>query len=306
MAGPRRGALDGPPADAVAADPLFAPAVPADRIGQDRVVWRDALFERFAGLLTYGSPLDKFAAIWAPVAALSRAAGVFPHGARWLNVWDPTDPVGANLDAYEPDLVYKNAPALPNLPGREKLRPRNIAVAANPVLLLSHVCYLQRLSGHPQPLACCVGDWLLDPTDSMKRLRPLGARAVAVRTVLRLVEVAILVLLLLVLWVVLFRSLIGPMLRPFFGVAASACLNVPPTWSDCGSQVAADVKIWAWASLVLALVVGVVGRYTTTLDAADQRVIDSPFGGRIRTLTGLALSRAWAAAKARRLKRPNP
>ena len=248
MAGPRRGALDGPPANSVAADPLFAPAVPADRIGQDRVVWRDAL-ERFAGLLTYGSPLDKFAAIGAPVAALSRAAGVSPHGARWLNVWDPTDPVGASLDAYEPDLVYKNTRPRCR-PGREKLRPRNIAVAANPVLLLSHVCYLQRLSGHPQPLARCVGDWLLDPTDSMKRLRPLDARAVAVRTVLRLVEVAILVLLLLVLWVVLFRSLIGPMLRPFFGVAASACLNVPPTWSDCGSQVAADVeKIWAWASL---------------------------------------------------------
>ena len=61
---------------------------------------RKQLFARFAGLVTYGSPLDKFAALWPRVVCLNRQVAVFPKECEWLNLYEPTDPVAASLGAF--------------------------------------------------------------------------------------------------------------------------------------------------------------------------------------------------------------
>ena len=87
LAGPPRGEVDGPPLAEVMADVRFAPPIPAGRVGEDVVVYRDQLFAKFHGLLTYGSPLDKFAAIWPPTVAINRHWQAFPPEAIWIRLF---------------------------------------------------------------------------------------------------------------------------------------------------------------------------------------------------------------------------
>lgn len=112
------------------------------------VVYRDRLFERLRGFLTYGSPLDKFAGMWPAYVPLNKDETVFRQGTLWINIFDRTDPVAAALKAYDGTV----------------LSPINYGYAAYPVLLYSHLKYLE-LDDHPryrgkQP-ADCVVDWLL-------------------------------------------------------------------------------------------------------------------------------------------------
>jgi hypothetical protein len=106
-------------------------------LARDAVVYRDRLYSKFAGLFTYGSPLDKFAAIWPARVPINvtEPGLVFAPGrapAEWINVYDPTDPVGGNIDAYgKPDDSCNDI----------VLEPRNFAYAASPLLLYSHLRY---------------------------------------------------------------------------------------------------------------------------------------------------------------------
>ena len=117
---------------------LFGPMCQPIRIGRDLTIYRDKLFAKFKGLLTYGSPLDKFAAIWPPTVALNRDTKVFPKDAIWLNIWDPTDPVSAKLDAFEPERVFDGCNAqrtsISKTENCAALKPINIAYAASPIV----------------------------------------------------------------------------------------------------------------------------------------------------------------------------
>ena len=104
------------------------------------VIKRDALFAKFRGILTYGSPLERFCALWSAMVPINKREDVFisngEWAAEWINVYDPTDPVGTWLKDYDPE------PQPPPRQGRTKLAPHNFPCRASPVLLASHLDYL--------------------------------------------------------------------------------------------------------------------------------------------------------------------
>jgi hypothetical protein len=102
------------------------------------IVERDALFERFRGLLTYGSPLERFSALWSTMVPINKKEDVFRAHAEWVNVYDPTDPVGTWLKDYDPE------PEPPARHGFTKLTPQNFPCRASAVLLASHLDYLNQ------------------------------------------------------------------------------------------------------------------------------------------------------------------
>jgi hypothetical protein len=133
-------------------------------LADDDMVYRDELFKGFRGLLTYGSPLDKFATLWPARVPINVGEAAFTSATEWINIYDPTDPVGASLDAF--DTV--------TLASRPVIQPRNLAYKAHWLLLYSHLCYL-RIARHrlkakakgtsPGPrnqLSDALVDWLLD------------------------------------------------------------------------------------------------------------------------------------------------
>jgi hypothetical protein len=128
----RDGGFGGPARPGVRLGPVNAmvPARPVWLADGD-VVYRDCLFSNFRGLLTYGSPLDKFATIW-PARVPINNEPAFHTDAEWINVYDPTDPVGASLDAFG------NA----SRPAANVIRPDNYGYRAHWALLYSHLCYL--------------------------------------------------------------------------------------------------------------------------------------------------------------------
>lgn len=125
-------------------------------LGPKDVIYRDKLFAKFRGLLTYGSPLDKFAALWpAKVPINVREPGL--DNAEWINVYDATDPVGAHLDAYGTEKESKI-----------KFFPINYGYRAHPILLYSHLKYLQDSDGKLQ-LSDTVLEWVLSGNKFARR-----------------------------------------------------------------------------------------------------------------------------------------
>jgi hypothetical protein len=122
------------------------------------VVFRDKLFENFSGLLTYGCPLDKFAGIWSDRVPINVREPAFAKDAEWINVYDPTDPVSAALDAFRvPSGATTGAGS------RKTLEPQNHAYRAHWLLLLSHIRYMTLRSPRKGPsLADATALWLLD------------------------------------------------------------------------------------------------------------------------------------------------
>lgn len=82
--------------------PQMMPARPT-WLDEKDVINRKELFKKLRGVLTYGSPLDKFAALWPRVVATAddrtNNATVFPN-TEWLNVVAPHDPVAGRLDSF--------------------------------------------------------------------------------------------------------------------------------------------------------------------------------------------------------------
>ncbi len=101
-----------------------------------QLIDRDKLFEKFRGVLTYGSPLERFCALWSAMVPINKQEDAFHSTAEWINVYDPTDPVGTWLDDYDPH------PQPPSRPGHTKLKPHNFPCRASPILLASHLAYL--------------------------------------------------------------------------------------------------------------------------------------------------------------------
>jgi hypothetical protein len=117
-------------------------------LGEFDIANRQRIFERCEGILTYGSPLEKFAAIWPALVALSLEPGVFADDLKWLNVYDPLDPVSGRLAAFIPPV----AGACPFV--------QNLGYCAGWVLLLAHSQYLKRRQDG-KDLATAVVRWLL-------------------------------------------------------------------------------------------------------------------------------------------------
>jgi hypothetical protein len=118
---------------------------------------RLALFERFAGLVTYGSPLDKFAAMWPRIVPLNRQTRAFQEKCEWLNLYDPMDPVGARLDSFAAPGPDPNEPKS----DRKALAPDNVACRALCVFLLSHIYYLTPWRARKKAMVAAITDALV-------------------------------------------------------------------------------------------------------------------------------------------------
>jgi hypothetical protein len=123
-----------------------APARPV-WVADDEVAYRSRIFHHLRGVLTFGSPLEKFAALW-PFRVALALEPAFRDGTEWINVYDPLDPVSGVLRSFDRGGAHCCPP------------PRNVGYASGPVLLLSH---LQYLSAHRarRTLADGVAEWLL-------------------------------------------------------------------------------------------------------------------------------------------------
>ncbi len=130
------------------------PSFPSWR-DKDYILDRRELFKNLRGLLTYGSPLSKFAALWPVIVPLNKDECVFHKDFQWLNVYDPTDPVAGTTKFFHPtnqkcSNTYNAA------------KPRDIPYKANLFHLLSHVEYLTFNKGKKPPLVDIVANWLLE------------------------------------------------------------------------------------------------------------------------------------------------
>lgn len=130
---------------------------------------RKMLFAKFAGLLTYGCPLDKFATLWPRVVPLNLQTAIFPPGCEWVNLYDPTDPVSGALDAFAPPAA-----------GQERgdkdpvaLTPTNAASRAGLAFGLSHIDYFRPRKPGPRSMPNAIVDALVTPG------RPSLAKAAA-------------------------------------------------------------------------------------------------------------------------------
>jgi hypothetical protein len=127
-------------------------------LGARDVLYRDKLFARLGGLLTYGSPLDKFATLFPAIVPLNRDERVFPSSCQWVNVHAPTDPVGAKLDDFDPLPGGGGSPAIA---GSIALAPANHAFQAHWLWLYSHIRYLSFDARRPGRLVDLTAQWIL-------------------------------------------------------------------------------------------------------------------------------------------------
>jgi hypothetical protein len=144
-------------------------------LDNQEIIRRDVLFEKFRGIVTYGSPLERFCALWSAMVPLNKQEDVFRRNdewsAEWVNVYDPTDPVGTWLDDYDPQ------PVPPSRQGHTKLTPQNFPCRASGILLASHLAYFnapKQGGGVPHDgkfhLVNQVAHWLIQGDSLTKRL----------------------------------------------------------------------------------------------------------------------------------------
>jgi hypothetical protein len=105
-------------------------------LGADETIQRENLFARFRGLLTYGAPLERFGALWSRMVPINSAEQVFSHDAEWVNVFDPTDPVGTWISNFNPRVGAGQTHGV--------LKPQNFPCRASGIVLLSHIRYLNK------------------------------------------------------------------------------------------------------------------------------------------------------------------
>jgi hypothetical protein len=122
-------------------------------ITDDDIAYRSRIFARFSGLLTYGSPLEKFAGLWPALVPISREPAFGPN-VQWINLFDPIDPISGQLLAFN------------SLPPKCCPHPRNIGYCASWWLLLAHLKYLTHRKRRPDAATATLR-WLLtdDATD---------------------------------------------------------------------------------------------------------------------------------------------
>ncbi len=112
------------------------PARP-DWLQKEDVINRPLLFAKLKGILTYGSPLDKFAALWPRIVATATDrtdnTPPFPQACRWINLAAPHDPVAGMLRHFEAGEGTPLSNAIPEV--ENKATPWNLAY------VLAHILY---------------------------------------------------------------------------------------------------------------------------------------------------------------------
>lgn len=128
---------------------------------KEYILDRRRLFDKLRGLLTYGSPLSKFAALWPAIVPLNKDdSDVFHKDFQWLNVYDPTDPVAGETQPFQSDRSPSQFTDREGI-SYKAAEPIDIAYKANRFHLLSHVEYLNFSKGNYPPLVDIVANWLL-------------------------------------------------------------------------------------------------------------------------------------------------
>jgi len=204
-------------------------------LGHRDILQRDILFRNFRGVLTYGSPLERFCGLWSAMVPINRQEDPFQEQTEWVNVYDPTDPVGTWIEDFDP----KTNPR----PGHATLKPENFPCRASPILLFSHLCYLTAsrlgsLRGVNDPqhlLVNQVADWLITGGSLGQRLNnapkgkctfwmPRGASGLEThrlsiwRVIWRFIQAIFVGLLLTVLSVLSAQYVVGPALKWLMGI----------------------------------------------------------------------------------------
>jgi len=139
--------------------------VPPGRMSPDRPVWlaaddlvyRDEIFGKFRGILTYGSPLGKFAELWKARVPVNKVEKAFQTGTEWINVFDGRDPVAGPLKAFAADNVAQHGVTPAHCPPL-----RNFSYIASKILLLSHIRYFTAHRDETVPqLVDVTAEWLV-------------------------------------------------------------------------------------------------------------------------------------------------
>lgn len=165
------------PFRATSATPINVNAMMPNRplwLGRREIIDRDALFAAFRGVLTYGAPLERFCALWNNMVPINKKEDPFPSGAEWVNVYDPTDPVGTWISDFDP----RGNPRA----GHAMLTPHNFPCRSSPILLYSHIRYLNaprlsslRRAGHGEDfLVNQVAKWLVEDESLTKQITDAG------------------------------------------------------------------------------------------------------------------------------------
>lgn len=137
-----------------------------DWVGPHETICRKALFETLQGFVTYGSPLDKFAAIWPGIVAVNGEQGVFRADFEWINFYEQADFIGASLDAF--DMANLKAGD-----GKEAdIHIRNIGVNRH-WEWTAHTHYFADAAKAPST-AQDYARWLLDPHEKPAKNAPKG------------------------------------------------------------------------------------------------------------------------------------
>lgn len=171
-------------------------------LGDRDVINRPLLFERLRGVLTYGSPLEKFASLWPRIVATAddRSDGANPLGrCRWLNLRAPQDPIGD-------DLCRFTAEGTPELDGHvPTLEPRDTPAGVD--YLVAHNRYLSPGEVfHRGPRAMqrrAVARWLLDDSGQVADDPTWGRWRQPLNLIVALVAIPALVLLAAAFWTTL-------------------------------------------------------------------------------------------------------
>jgi|SRR5579864_8164093 len=256
------------PLRAISPTPFELNAMLPDRpvwVGHRDIINRDALFNRFRGVLTYGSPLERYCALWSAMVPINRVEDPFHDDSEWVNVYDPTDPVGTWLDDFGP------AAQPPARAGHTKLEPHNFPCRASPILLFSHLCYLtasplsalRLVSDREYTLVNQVAGWLVEGGSLAGRLAaaPQGlwrfwmrragtltgtSRLVRCRVIWRLVQAGLVGLALTILTLLSLKYVIVPAFKLVAGYLpdriAGLVGGVARWWSDIAAGLVASSK----------------------------------------------------------------
>jgi hypothetical protein len=144
-------------------------------LGRTEILDRGALFDRFRGILTYGSPLERFCALWSSTVRINGDEFCFNPGVEWVNVYDPTDPVGTRIINFEP--AQKSPLEERTASAKAALKVRNFPCRSSWLLLYSHIRYFrapQNGSRRPKDakywLVNEVANWLVAGGSLVQRL----------------------------------------------------------------------------------------------------------------------------------------
>jgi hypothetical protein len=149
---------------------------------QNDVVHRQKLFAGLRGVLTYGSPLDKFAAIWSAIVPLNRMEPVFGPSCEWINVYDPTDPVAGQLDSFDPEPGDATPGGYGPIEGSyQPLQVKNFAYFSSLWLLLGHIRYMKYKPDRLGWMAHVLARWVQDAGSSFDELTQGHGRWLAQR-----------------------------------------------------------------------------------------------------------------------------